>query len=57
MGRKRTATFAEYVAVPDYSCIKIPDTIAMKDGTSLIALATVFRSHEKIRMPPAKPSP
>jgi len=54
MGREVDGTFAEYVAVPDYSCIKIPDTISYEDGTSLIALATVFRSHEKIRITPGE---
>lgn len=54
MGREVDGTFAEYVGVPDYSCIKIPDTISYEDGTSLIALATVFRSHEKIRITPGE---
>ncbi|MHB8773393.1 MAG: zinc-dependent alcohol dehydrogenase [Syntrophales bacterium] len=54
MGREVDGTFAEYVSVPDYSCIKIPDTISYEDGTSLIALATVFRSHEKIRITPGE---
>ncbi|MCE5283595.1 MAG: alcohol dehydrogenase catalytic domain-containing protein [Deltaproteobacteria bacterium] len=52
MGREVDGTFAEYVAVPDYNCIKIPDSISYEDGTSLIALATVFRSHDKIRINP-----
>jgi L-iditol 2-dehydrogenase len=54
MGREVDGTFAEYVAVPDYNCIRIPDTISYEDGTSLIALATVFRSHEKIRITPGE---
>ena len=54
MGREVDGTFAEYVAVPDYNCIKIPDAISCEDGTSLIALATVFRSHEKIRITPGE---
>ncbi len=54
MGREVDGTFAEYVAVPDYNCIKIPDSISYEDGTSLIALATVFRSHEKIRITPGE---
>jgi 2-desacetyl-2-hydroxyethyl bacteriochlorophyllide A dehydrogenase len=54
MGREVDGTFAEYVAVPDYNCIKIPDAISYEDGTSLIALATVFRSHEKIRITPGE---
>jgi len=52
MGREVDGTFAEYVAVPDYNCIKIPDSISFEDGTGLISLATVFRSHEKIRITP-----
>jgi L-iditol 2-dehydrogenase len=52
MGREVDGTFAEYVAVPDYNCIKIPDSISYEDGTGLIALATVFRSHEKIHITP-----
>jgi len=52
MGREVDGTFAEYVAVPDYNCIKIPDSISYEDGTGLIALATVFRSHEKINITP-----
>jgi len=50
----KSSSFAEYVAVPDYNCIKIPDNISYEDGTSLIALATVFRSHEKIRITPGE---
>ena len=52
MGREVDGTFAEYVAVPDYNCIKIPESISYEDGTGLIALATVFRSHEKIHITP-----
>jgi len=54
MGRELDGTFAEYVAVPDYSCIKIPDCVSYEDGTSLIALSTVFHSHEKIRITPGE---
>ncbi len=54
MGRELDGTFAEYVAVPDYSCIKIPDGISYEDGTILIALSTVFHSHEKIRITPGE---
>ena len=52
MGREVDGTFAEFVAVPDFNAIKIPDSISDEDGTSLIALATVFLSHEKIRIIP-----
>lgn len=52
MGREVDGTFAEYVVLPDYNCIKIPDTISYEDGTSIIALSTVFRSHEKIHITP-----
>lgn len=52
MGRELDGTFAQFVAVPDYSCIKIPPSLGYEDGTSLITLATVFRSHDKIRLAP-----
>lgn len=54
MGREVDGTFAGYVSVPDYNCIKLPDSISYEDGTSLIALATVFRSHEKISITPGE---
>jgi 2-desacetyl-2-hydroxyethyl bacteriochlorophyllide A dehydrogenase len=54
MGRELDGTLAEYVAVPDYSCIKIPNSISSEDGTSLIALSTVFHSHEKISIAPGE---
>lgn len=54
MGREMDGTFAEYVAVPDFNVIKIPDGISFEDGTSLIALATVFQSHAKIAITPGQ---
>ena len=54
MGREVDGTFAEQVAVPDYNCIKIPDTLSYEDGTSLIALATVFHSHDRIDLIPGQ---
>lgn len=54
MGREVDGTFAEYVAVPDFNCIPLPDCISYEDGTSIIALATVFRSHEKISITPGE---
>ncbi|MCL4442164.1 MAG: alcohol dehydrogenase catalytic domain-containing protein [Firmicutes bacterium] len=54
MGREVDGTFAEYVAVPDFNAIKIPDCISYEDGTSLIALATVFRSHSRIKIMPGE---
>jgi L-iditol 2-dehydrogenase len=54
MGRDLDGTFAEYVVVPDYSCIKLPDSISYEDGTSIIALATIFRSHDKVAITPGK---
>lgn len=54
MGREMDGTFAEYVAVPDVNGIKIPESISFEDGTSLIALATVFRSHAKLRITPGQ---
>jgi L-iditol 2-dehydrogenase len=52
MGREVDGTFAHYVVVPDVNAIRMPDGISYEDGTSLIALATVFRSHEKISILP-----
>ncbi len=52
MGRDIDGTFAEYVVVPDYNCIKLPESISYEDGTSIIALSTVFRSHEKVSITP-----
>ena len=54
MGRDVDGTFAEYVVVPDYNCIKIPDSISYEDGTSIIALSTIFRSHEKVSITPGR---
>jgi L-iditol 2-dehydrogenase len=52
MGREVEGTFADYVVLPDYNAIKIPDCISFEDGTSLIALATVFRAHDKVSIAP-----
>ncbi|MEW6243879.1 MAG: alcohol dehydrogenase catalytic domain-containing protein [Bacillota bacterium] len=52
MGREVDGTFAEYVVVPDYQVIGLPASISFEDGTSLVALATVARSHTKIRISP-----
>jgi L-iditol 2-dehydrogenase len=52
MGREVEGTFAEYVSVPDFNAIPIPDSISHEDGTSLIALATVFQGHEKLNIVP-----
>jgi threonine dehydrogenase-like Zn-dependent dehydrogenase len=54
MGREVDGTFAEYAVVPDFNAIKMPDGISHEDGTSLIALATVFQSQEKIRVAPGR---
>lgn len=54
MGREINGSFAEYVLVPDFNCIKIPECISYEDGTSLISLATVFQSHEKINVLPGQ---
>jgi 2-desacetyl-2-hydroxyethyl bacteriochlorophyllide A dehydrogenase len=54
MGREMDGTFADYVAVPDVNAIKLPESISFEDGTSLIALATVFRSHAKLRITPGQ---
>jgi L-iditol 2-dehydrogenase len=52
MGREVEGTFAEYAVVPDFNAIKMPDSVPYEDGTSLIALATVFQSHQKISIAP-----
>jgi len=54
MGREVDGTFAEYVCLPDFNAIRMPDSISDEDGTSLIALATVFQSHEKLSIPPGQ---
>lgn len=54
LGREVEGTFAEYVAVPDVNAIKIPDCISFEEGTNLIALATVFLSHEKVSIMPGE---
>ena len=54
MGREVDGTFAEYVCVPDFNAIRIPDSISHEDGTSLIALATVFQAHEKLSITPGQ---
>lgn len=54
MGREVDGTFAEYVAVPEFNAIKIPDCISYEEGTNLIALATVFLSHDKISITPGQ---
>lgn len=54
MGREVDGTFADYVAVPDFNAIKIPDCISYEDGTSLIALATVVRSQSRIKITPGE---
>jgi 2-desacetyl-2-hydroxyethyl bacteriochlorophyllide A dehydrogenase len=54
MGREVDGTFADYVVVPDFNAIRIPDSISFEDGTSLIALATVFRAHDKVSIGPEK---
>lgn len=52
MGREVDGTFAEYVVLPEYNVIKMPDSISYEDGTSLIALATVIQSHAKVKIAP-----
>ncbi|MCL4439155.1 MAG: alcohol dehydrogenase catalytic domain-containing protein [Firmicutes bacterium] len=52
MGREADGTFAEFVVVPEYNVIKIPDSISYEEGTSLVALATVIQSHTKVKIVP-----
>lgn len=54
MGREVDGTFAEYVVVPDVNAIKIPDSISYEDGTSLIVMATIFQSRQKISITPGE---
>ena len=54
MGREMDGTFAEYVAVPDVNAIKMPECISFEDGTTLIALATVFQAHTKLQITPGQ---
>ena len=54
MGREVDGTFADFVVLPDFNAIKIPDCISFEDGTSLIALATVFHAHDRVGIGPDK---
>ena len=54
LGREMDGTFAEYAVVPDFNAIRMPSSISFEDGTSLIALATVFQSHDKLRIAPGQ---
>ncbi len=54
MGREVDGTFADYVVAPDFNALKLPDGISFEDGTSLIALATVFRAHDRVGIGPDK---
>lgn len=54
LGRELDGTFAEYAVVPAVNAIKIPESISYQDGTSLVALATVFRAHDKLRIAPGQ---
>ena len=54
MGREVDGTFADYVCVPDFNAIRIPNSISHEDGTGLIALATVFQAHEKLSITPGQ---
>ena len=54
MGREMDGTFADYVVLPDFNALKMPDCISFEDGTSLIALATVFHAHDRVSIGPDK---
>jgi L-iditol 2-dehydrogenase len=54
LGREVPGSFAEYVTVPDYNAIKIPDSISYEDGTHLVALSTVYVAQEKISILPGQ---
>jgi 2-desacetyl-2-hydroxyethyl bacteriochlorophyllide A dehydrogenase len=54
LGREVPGSFAEYVTVPDYNAIKIPDSIGYECGTHLVALATVYVAQQKISITPGQ---
>jgi L-iditol 2-dehydrogenase len=54
LGREVNGSFADYVAVPDYNAIKMPDSISYEDGTHLVALSTVYVAQEKITITPGQ---
>ncbi|MGE5594138.1 MAG: zinc-dependent alcohol dehydrogenase [Betaproteobacteria bacterium] len=52
MGREAPGTFAEFVAVEDYRCHRLPETVGFNDATSLVVLSTVLAGHRQITIRP-----
>lgn len=50
LGREVDGTFSEYVVVPDYTLIKLPDSISYEEATTISGLTTVLRAHDKIKI-------
>jgi len=50
LGREMNGTFSEYVIVPDYSLIKLPDEISYEEATTISGLTTVLRAHDKVKI-------
>lgn len=50
LGREMNGTFSEYVIVPDYSVIKLPDSISYEEATTISGLTTVLRAHDKVKI-------
>lgn len=56
LGRDRDGSFAEYVTVPSFCAVPLPDSISFDDASTLQSLATVLRGWEKlesVRLPKA----
>jgi 2-desacetyl-2-hydroxyethyl bacteriochlorophyllide A dehydrogenase len=54
LGREVPGSFAEYVSVPDYNAIKMPESVSYETGTHLVALATVYVAQQKINITPGQ---
>lgn len=50
LGREFNGTFSEYVNVPDYAVIKLPDSISYEEATTISGLTTVLRAHDKVKI-------
>lgn len=56
LGRDRDGSFAEYVTVPSFCAIPLPEEISFEDASTLQSLATVLRGWERlesVRLPKA----
>ncbi|MDI6825115.1 MAG: alcohol dehydrogenase catalytic domain-containing protein [Bacillota bacterium] len=52
LGRERAGTFAEYVAVRDSQCHRLPADMTFVDATNLAVLATVVRAQRRAHVSP-----